>query len=315
MAEPLGVNETSLDRWRRRNEQARCVPMPCGRPAVIPEAARKRIRACCLAHYGEWGPQVLASWCRREGLGSWSASTIAAVVSDLRPEERRPRRAKHYEVMASGVMWSEDGTGFRDRGRKKELLVVQDEHARLKLEHRLVAGPADEDAVLEYLQQAFATHGPPLVLKHDGGSIFHGPRIQQLLADHRVVELTSPPGYPPFNGKTERSMRDIKSYERAMRRAGAGGTLRTRIGAAMEDLNNQRPRPVLRGRTAREAYEEDRGSLPDRGTFFARVNRTERRLYAAARSRSEGECARRRAVEQVLLCYGLIEEWTDVSPN
>lgn len=315
MAEPLGVNESSLHRWRRRHEGDRRDPVPCGRPGVVPEAGRERIRSCYRTHYGEWGPRVLAAWCRRQRLGSWSPSTIAAVISDLRPKDHRTRPAKHYEVMASGVMWSEDGTGFRERRRKKELLVVQDEHSRLKLEHRLVAGPANEDAVLEYLQRAFATYGPPLVLKRDGGSIFQGNRIREFLAAHRVTELTSPPGYPLFNGKTERSMRDIKSYERAMRRAGAGGSLRTRIEAAMEDLNNQRPRPVLCGRTAREAYEEDHASLPDRGKFISQVNSTERRFQEAARSRSERKSARRRAIVQVLLCYGLIEEWTDVSPN
>ena len=258
---------------------------------------------------------MLAAWCRREGLGSWSGSTITPVIADLRPREPRRGPPVRYEVMASGVMWSEDGTGFRERRRKKELLVVQDEHARFKLEHRLVGGPADEEAVFEYLREAFARHGAPLVLKHDGGSIFHGAGIRKLLADHQVTELTGPPGYPPYNGKYERSMRDIKSYERAMRRAAVRGSLRTRIEAAIDDLNNQRPRPVLRGRTAREAYVEDRVPLPDRAAFIARVNRTERRYCEAARSRKERERARRRAVEQVLLCYGLVEEWTDVSPN
>ena len=33
-----------------------------------------------------------------------------------------------------------------------------------------------------------------------------------------VTELTGPRHYPQYNGKKERSMRDIKSYERAMRR-------------------------------------------------------------------------------------------------
>jgi hypothetical protein len=165
------------------------------------------------------------------------------------------------------------------------------------------------------LEEAFAAHGAPLVLKHDGGSIFHGERIRSLLASHQVTDLTGPSYYPPYNGKNERSMCDIKSYERAMRRHGVRGSLRDRLDAAIDDLNDHRPRPVLKGQTARETYREGQMALPDRSEFIAKVNRMEKTLRDAARSRSEKENARRRAVEQGLLCYGLIEEWSDMSRN
>jgi hypothetical protein len=148
MAEVLNITEPALRRWTRRREAHRPEAARAGRPEVIPADARQRIRGCYVRHYGQWGPQVLAAWCRREGLGDWSATTIAAVIADLRPECLERRRAVRYEIQAAGVMWSEDGTGFRERGRKKELLVIQDEHARLKLRYRLVAGPADEEAVV-----------------------------------------------------------------------------------------------------------------------------------------------------------------------
>jgi transposase InsO family protein len=257
----------------------------------------------------------LAQWCRREGLGCWSATTIAGVIRDLRDDAVPREQAARYEITASGVMWSEDGTGFRDSGRKKELLVIQDEHSRFKLGHRLVNGPADEGAVYANLKAAFSGHGAPLVLKHDGGSIFHGRRIRDLLAAHQVTELTGPGGYPEYNGKQERSMRDIKSYERAMRYHGVRGWLRDRLDAAVDDLNEERPRPVLAGRTARESYEQDRANLPDRKEFIAAVNRKEDELRAVARSRSEMESSRRRAIEQVLLRCGLMQQWCDVSHN
>ena len=110
-------------------------------------------------------------------------------------------------------------------------------------------------------------------------------------------------------------MRDIKSYERAMRHDGVRGRLADRLEVAVGDLNDERPRPVLGGRTAREAYEQDRGQLPDRQDFITAVNSKEEELRAVARSRSELESSRRRAVEQVLLCYGLMEIWCDVSHN
>ena len=313
MAEVMEITEEALGRWLRRHGNPAAEGERRGRPEVIPSAARERIRRCYVEHYRQWGPQVLRSWCRRADLGHWSAGAIASAIGDLREEKPEPPSPVRYEITASDVMWSEDGTGFGRRGRKKELLVIQDEHARLKLGYRLTPGPADEKAVYEYLSAVFARHGAPLVLKHDGGSIFHGERIGQLLAEHRVIELTGPRRYPQYNGKQERSMRDIKSYERAMRRHGVRGRLTDRLRAAVDDLNEERPRPMLDGRTARETYEEDRRPLPERRLFIRAVEQAEQQLLDAARSRREKTAARRRAVEQVLLRYGLMQEWSDMS--
>jgi hypothetical protein len=314
MAAEMGITVQALNRWIRRHEGRR-VPTRAGRPGIIPAAARWKLRACYLEHYKQWGPRVLREWARRQGLGTWSATTISGVIADLRdePEEKPP--PVRYEIVGSQVMWSEDGTGFKDRGRKKELVVAQDEHARFKVGHALVDGPADEDAVHRNLEAAFARYGAPLVLKHDGGSIFHGERIQALLRKHRVTELTGPRRYPQYNGKKERSMRDIKSFERAMRRHGGRSSLRERIDAAVHDLNLDRPRPVLGGRTARESFERDRIPLPDRGAFAEEVDRVEREFRNAATTRAERDSARRRAVEYVLLAYGLMKVMGDVSHN
>jgi hypothetical protein len=315
MAAALGVRRTALERWMRRREVEKGTVERCGRPAVIGEEARRRIRACYRDHFSQWGPQVLGRWCVREGVGQWSATTIAAVIADLRQQKEPERPAVRYEMTASNVMWSEDGTGFRDRGKKRELLVVQDEHARLKLHWRLVGGPARAEDVHAYLAEAFQRHGPPLVLKHDGDAIFHEARIAELLRRHQVVELTVPRGYPRYNGKQERSMRDIKSYVRAMRRHGVRGSLRERLCATMQDLNEERPRPVLGGRTARESYQQDQTALPDRSVFIREVDETERSLRAAATSRRERDSSHRRAVETVLMRYGLMRIEGDVSHN
>jgi hypothetical protein len=314
MAAEMGLTMHALRRWARRCDGRPRVAR-AGRPEVIPAAVRWQLRACYLAHYKQWGPQVLRDWCRREGIGDWSATTIARVIEDLRDAPQPKAPPMRYEITGSGVMWSEDGTGFRDRGRRKELIVAQDEHARFKVGYELVDGPATEEAVHRNLEAAFARYGAPLVLKHDGGSIFHGRKIQNLLRQHRVTELTGPRHYPQYNGKKERSMRDIKSFERAMRRHGRRSTLRQRIDRAVADLNDDRPRPVLGGSTARQAFERDRVRLPDREAFIEEVNRTERLLNETAITRAERDSARRRAVEQVLLAYGLMKNMGDVSHN
>ena len=185
MAEVLKITPCSLTRWLERQ----ALPSKnkvSGRPWVIGEKAQQRIRDCYIAHYCQWGPRVLADWCRRVSIGDWSAGTIARVIDDLREEKEIAPPPVRYEITASNVMWSEDGTGFRQQSKKQELLVVQDEHSRLKLNWELVAGPATSVDVVKYLKLAFQKYGAPLVLKHDGDVIFHTPEVVELLEEHMV---------------------------------------------------------------------------------------------------------------------------------
>jgi len=305
MATALGISVGSLSQWKSRQGRRRG---RAGRPEVIPARAREKIRSSYLSHYGQWGPRVLAAWCQREELGAWCASTIARAISDLREPSGEPHQSCRIEVTHSGVMWSEDGTSFGRGRRKRELLVVQDEHARLKLNWKLARGAAREAHVVDYLEQAFREHGPPLVLKHDGDSIFHGDRMRRLLARWQVLDLTGPSYWPRYNGKKERSMRDIKSMERALRKHGVGGSLAERIDLAMNDLNEERPRPMLKGRTAREVYEAEPVDDVDRDALAKEVKGETRRLRTQARSRRERQAARRHAVELVLSRYGYLRE-------
>jgi hypothetical protein len=147
-----------------------------------------------------------------------------------------------------------------------------------------------------YLGEAFEKYGAPLVLKHDGGSIFHEPAITRLLDEYQVVELTSPRAYPPFSGKKERSTRDIKSYERAIRRNSCVSSLSERIEMSLHDLNEEGSRSVLDGRTAREVFEQNRILLPNRRRFRIEIDTLEAELIAKAGSRRELENALRNVV-------------------
>ena len=139
---------------------------------------------------------MLSSWAARKGLGTWCAATMDKVIADLKPEPEPRHVPVRFEIAGPGVMWSEDGTGFTEWGNKCELLVVQDEYSRYKVNHRLADGPASEVDVLEYLSEAFRRHGAPLVLKHDGGKIFHSEKVQALLDEWGVTDLTGPRYWP-----------------------------------------------------------------------------------------------------------------------
>jgi transposase InsO family protein len=314
MAAVMATTPASLRRWTVRQAEP-AEPVPLGRPPVLSEDVREQLRACYREHYGQWGPRVLAHWARRQGLGHFSPTTIAEAVADLRPEPDPTPRPQRYRVTAPMVLWSDDGAGFREHGQKHEALLLSDECSRFKVGHRLVAGPARGADVAECLRAAFRRQGAPLVLKRDNGAVLHTDEVSRLLDEYGVVELTSPPGYPQYNGKTERTVRDVKSFMRAMRAVHRHSPLPVRFAAALHDLNVDRPRPVLGGRTAAEVFREDRRSLPDRAAFRSAVFRREAELIEGACSRHAEAAARRRAVTEVLSTYGLLENVVDVSSD
>ena len=315
MADALDITTQALTRWCFAETISPELTARRGRPPEMTEEVRDKLRQCYLEHYRQWGPTILAPWAMREGLGKWSPGQIDTVIADLKEEPEPKTEPIRLEVTAPMVMWSEDGTGFTERRQKKELLVVQDEYSRYKVNFRLADGPAQAEDVAIYLEEAFSKHGAPLVLKHDGGKVFHADIVRKIMAKWGVTDLTSPPYWPGYNGKCERAMRDIKSYERAMRKAGVRKTLSYRLQKTFTDLNEERPRPVLKGCTAREAFESESPALPDRNDFQMEVTIWRDVLYRQARSRSEQQSAGRKAVEQVLSWYGLLEINAEVSTN
>jgi hypothetical protein len=306
-AKVLGITTASLGRWMKRREQAiGKPPRRLGRPEVIIGWTRWLIRQCHEDHYGEWGPRVLAEWVRRESIGTWSHTTIGKVIADLRPKKEKRAKPRRYEIAAPMVMWSEDGAGFKEHGRKKELLLVQDERARKKVARRLTDGPARSQEVAANLHEAFERHGAPLVLKQDNGAPLNGDDVEKLCDEYHVVLLNSPPHYPPFNGRKERNFRDVRSFVRALEHHRVGGSLDERIDRAIHDIDVERPRPVLVGRTATEVFEQDRVPLPDRRRFKMEVETRQIELEADAGTRAEKAAARRRAVMEILSKYGLL---------
>lgn len=315
VAGTLGIRTSSLNRWKKRREQVKPEAKRRGRPEAIGSRERWKLRDCYKAHFGQWGPSVLREWAIREGLGTWSVGTISRVIANLRPKKEPRRKSRRYEIAAPMVMWSEDGTSFKDRGRKRELVVLQDESSRFKLNWDLAVGAADADLVERYLREAFEKYGAPLILKHDGGAAFHDEKVRRLLEEYGVVDLTSPPSYPQFNGKKERSMRDIKGYTRALLEHRIGDSLEERIAITMADLNHDRPRPVLGGMTAHEVFSNTRIRLPNRRRFKLEVETRRIEIETKAGSRNEIQAARRKAVFDVLSRYGLLKWRGDVSTN
>jgi transposase InsO family protein len=62
------------------------------------------------------------------------------------------------------------------------------------------------------LEELFARHGPPLVMKSDNGSAFIAEVMQELLRRRRVTPLLSPKRRPQYNGALERANSTHKVY-------------------------------------------------------------------------------------------------------
>ena len=60
--------------------------------------------------------------------------------------------------------------------------------------------------VISTLSVLFATHGAPLVMKHDNGPGFNAKVTRALLKAHGVERLPSPAYTPSYNGAMERSL-------------------------------------------------------------------------------------------------------------
>ncbi len=307
MSEALGMRPEAWRKWVEATVRpVGHVHKRRGRKPTIPVKLREVIRAKYLEKFKQWGPAVLACWAHRSGFGRFSATTIARAIEDLKGPPQRSPVPRQVRLTAPGVLWSEDGAGFRQGGSKHELLAVQDDFSRYTLNSRLASGPATDEDVVIYLEQAFVAHGAPLVLKHDGGKVFQSEKVQGLLSRYQVESLTGPRHYPQYNGRRERAFRDLRSFEQAVHRHDPVLPLAVRLRIAIQDLNDERPRPVLRGRTAAEVF-HDRKPLIDRTIFRQEVESTHKTLLETARSRDEQDSARRRAIEAVLLRTGYLE--------
>jgi transposase InsO family protein len=109
-------------------------------------------------------------------------------------------------------VWAVDfsDAGVDVEGGFDQLLLVRD----LATGFTLLALPCrgqDAATVRAAFAALFARHGPPLVLKSDNGSPFVAELMAELLAQHQVIFLRSPPGTPAFNGACEAGCGSIKT--------------------------------------------------------------------------------------------------------
>lgn len=127
---------------------------------------------------------------------------------ELVAEERQAQSQEITRIqwLVPGAAWSIDTTEYQ----KTKITPLRDLASKYQLPAPLVGAREDGRAIAAYLDLMFRKYGPPLFLKRDGGSPLNCAEVDQVLSDHHVLPLNSPPGYPRYNGSMERSMQDLK---------------------------------------------------------------------------------------------------------
>jgi transposase InsO family protein len=212
VAAAVGVTERTLRRWAQHRRAGDPLARPRGRrPTPVARHRRQGVIQALLRLGPCAGVPVLRGLFR-----DVPYRTLAKLKQRFARaiQRRRGWYRKRLRWLRAGAVWATDFThpAARLPGTSNRLCLVRD----LASGAQLAAAPCRGErasVVCAVLAALFIALGPPLVLKHDGGSAFRAHATATVLQDHGVVPLRSPPRTPQYNGSCERS----------------GGTLKQRV--------------------------------------------------------------------------------------
>ncbi len=262
----------------------------------------------------------------RELRGMISRRHLRALVKRARRDARRERDAAVRRLEwtpCAGRVWATDTmeTALAD-GTRVWFQTIRDLGARYTIAPVVLHHPDGEDIACR-LDEAFARFGAPLFLRLDNATSENCPKVQEVLARHRVIPFNSPPHYPQYNGGVERAQGEIRE-EFDDWTAGIATVppehMHVYAAATAHGLNHK-PRPVLDGRHACQVFTRDgRQATVTPGDRQEVLNE----LIAAAAVLLDTEDGRtlhdvrkawRRAVEWWLQTHDLIRDIKDPGVN
>jgi transposase InsO family protein len=311
----VGLGYRTLLRWRKR--------VSAGKPALTP-AGPKKTGPLPLGEVGReiealrHGPKRSHGVCALQARYSQTISrrAVAGMVAKVRTRQNDERRlvSKRVTWKEPNLAWAIDGTEIGKDEQKTPLHIhaVRDLCTKYDFEP-LVATESKGEAVALHLEHLFEKHGPPLFLKRDNGTPFYNEAVDHVLADHGVIPLNSPGYYPKYNGAIEKGIREMKEA--------LGECLAPAVRwqpnqilpyiLAVHHALNCKPRRILQGHTACEAYQHQprhRYSLRQRLATFGwiRVHANDRIQQLEKIDRRSLNAAWRHAAESWLRCQGLI---------
>ena len=256
VARAYGVDERTVRRWEQRVREGKPVLEKPGRP---PDEVPRERRQQVIGELIRLGPLA-------------GVPVLRGIFDDVpyRFLQRMKRRfarvlsrrrgwyRKRLRWPRAGAAWATDFTQPKAglwRGKKK-LLLVRDLGSGSTLAAVACKGEKARTACAVFLA-LFSMFGAPLIMKHDNGSGFIAHRTQDLLAEHDVTPLASPPYTPQYNGSCERSGGTFKlRVEHVARLKGRSGRWTPRDVDDALLFANATARPLgATGPTPAEAFE------------------------------------------------------------
>lgn len=202
---------------------------------------------------------------------------LADVISRRRFQElvEQERRnlvddMKRIQWLRPGTAWSIDTTQY---GPEKLMITpLRDLASKYQLPTPLVEPREDGKKIALYLDLMFKREGAPMFLKRDWGSPLNCLEVDEVLHQHKVLPLNSPPGYPRYNGSIERGMRDLQEAldERLLKSLQV--PLSVELELATHQLNHRVLR-VLGQRTPCQVYHDPQRRLKLHGASRQRIFR------------------------------------------
>ena len=316
VAAARSVTRRTVRRWVA---QERAGIWGSGRPGPAPVVLDRETRQGIIALLVVLGPMA-------------GVASVRAVFGDVpyrmlgemkrrlaRVRARRARRRVGRLVWCrAGTVWAMDFTKPKARlsGKHRMLFVVRDLASGMRLASVPCKGERAE-VVISTLSVLFATHGAPLVMKHDNGPGFNAQVTRALLKAHGVERLPSPAYTPSYNGAMERSLGwDKVQCEHLAELAGHPGVWPDALVERARQQANRTLRPWgARGPTPEMAFEVRRAILGTQRDAFQETVAQERE---AARKRAEASGAtmqrasvhdaqQRRAVRRALVHHGYLK--------
>jgi len=269
----MGHSRASFYRWKPDPTREAQKPGPKPPEPEVLEAMRQIIREKQAQKRNTWGVEVLFEEFERV----IPKSVIAETIEEERRRKSREDResAVRYEISAPDAVWSEDFIDVKPKGR---VLRVQDECSRFVFatEHR---DSWVETDVARFVAAVMERYGRPLFFKHDLGTEFTSGTFQSLLRGSKVIAFPNPPRYPRYNGKHERTNASVRFWlGRADRDLPTVEEVLEEMRQALLDLNFDRRKEVLGGRTPEQAYRQTPKSAVERSVLYSEWNELYRKL-------------------------------------
>ena len=241
--------------------------------------------------------------------GFISRDMLNRLVAEQRRSLHRDQRDQLQRLcwLYPGTVWAMDEAemdGIR-------WLLVVDLASRYRFD-LLLADSLPATRIVRHLETLFCLHTPPLALKHDNGPNLANRDVGQLLGNRGIIDLTSPPYFPRYNGAVEYAQREIKLVAKILHEV-HGMPLKEALATAPQVIN-LRPRPCLHGATADEVFHTPNPALSWAFTTESRKettrwieDRKETILASMSASNRHAQVAARRlATETRMLDLGLV---------